>query len=160
MINAFDEERIRYLKMMTYPGNNPEMVIKAIYDFLLSHKDALNVIKNLDDTMLNQKEIIAGIRDIGKTLDLISKIVQDLSDKVQTEEARVKLAEINLELGQLTVELGKILERTNSANNKFKLWTFILGGIVIIAGISLGIYYKDVIFTLPKGGDSISDINC
>ena len=158
MINTFDEERIRYLKMMATPGNNPEMVIKAIYDFLLSHKDALNVIKNLDDTMLNQKEIVAGIRDIGKTLDLISKIVKRLSEEVKTEDAKVRLAEINLELGQLTVEMVKILERTNSANNKF--WALVLGGIVIIAGISLGIFYKDVIFTLPKGSDSKSDIDC
>ena len=149
MIKNFD------LNRFVYPGNNPEMVIKAIYDFVITHKDALDVIKNLDDTMLNQKEIVAGIRDIGKTLDLITKIVKRLSEEVQTEEGRIKLAEINLELGKLTVENGKILERINSANNKF--WTLVLGGLVIIAGISLGLYYKDILFDLPENDNSKSD---
>jgi len=126
---------------MSCSGNNPELIMKAISDFLSSRKKTLDVLKNLDGTMLNQKEVIAGIKDLAKSLNLATKIVQELSEKVVSDEARVKVAEISLELGRLILEVGYLLERVNKDNNGF--WEFIVAGVVIALGICGICYFKD-----------------
>jgi len=140
MCSPFDYDKNRILKMSKNRRVHPDAVVAAISDFLYLQKRAVDAIKSFDG-VLSQKEIITGIKDLGKSLDFISGVVHALSEKVQTDEAKVKLAEINMELGRLTASLTGVYERVNKDNNGF--WKFVLAGVACIFGICGICYFKD-----------------
>ena len=137
MINCFDD-------IMRCPGNNPEVVMKGVADFLKSQKIVLNILKNLDDAMLNQREIVIGIKGLARSLGMVTEILQQLT--VETDEAKIRLAEINLELGRIITEVGYLLERVNKENNGF--WKFMITGVIIAFGICGVCYFKDDVMEL------------
>ena len=113
---------------------DPEALVETLWEFLqlqVATVRALGVIA--ENAKSNQDEVVKTIQDIAKSLEVLSEIVQDLSDKVTTEKGRFKLLEISVEIGNLSIELGKLLERINDSNNGF--WKFMIVGIVAILGI-------------------------
>ena len=139
-VDALHQERSRIIKIAKQKPLNPDLLLRAISDFVLLQQEAMETLREISQgNMRNQKEVISAIRDLIKSLDTTCQIVQQLSKEIQTEEGRIRLSEISLQLANMTVDMGIILEKVNCSNNGF--WKFIVAGILLIIGITASVIF-------------------
>ena len=143
-VDALHQERSRIIKLAKQKPLNPDLLLRAISDFVLLQQEAMETLREIaQGNMRNQKEVISAIRDLIRSLDTTCQIVQQLSKEIQTEEGRIRLSEISLQLANMTVDMGIILEKVNCSNNGF--WKFIVAGILLIIGITVSIIFGGLI---------------
>ena len=112
-----------------------ELLAEAIPDFINYQKATIQALQ----------ETIAAVRDtqkqaiyaVSKSLDSVSRILEQLASGVQTDEARMQMAKYAIEVGNLGLEVAKLLENMNKDNNA--TWKYIAG--VLGVGITIGVIY-------------------
>ena len=144
--NASPEDVAKIDKMAAQGKLNLEqmkLLVEAIPHFVELQK---TTIKALQDTVAAARDVQKeAIQSVGNSLNAVSRILEQLADTVQTDDARMKLAEIAIEIGRFGLEMAKILERMNKDNNS--LWKWITGAVVTAAAAV-------VIIFVASGDDS------
>ncbi|MDD2640704.1 MAG: hypothetical protein PHS65_06895 [Arcobacteraceae bacterium] len=129
-VNDFDSvsnEQFENIQVLAGEGKiskkEMESLVEAIPNFIQLQETYIDGLKaTINSAKETQKDALRGITI---TIENLTKLLQSIVEKSETEELRSKIVDISLKLAENGLEIAKILQETNKENNN--LWKSIAG---------------------------------